>query len=175
MKLIETPIAGAFLIEPDLLEDERGFFARIFDRGELESHGLAADFVQWSISFNARRGTLRGLHYQAAPHEEVKLVRCTRGSIHDVMVDLKSGRWFAAELTDNNRRTAYIPRGVAHGFQALSDDCEVAYAISEAYRPELARGVRWNDPRLAIEWPIAAPILSERDRTLPLLSEAIRS
>jgi dTDP-4-dehydrorhamnose 3,5-epimerase len=165
MRFIETPIAGAFIIELEPSEDERGFFARLFDASEFARRGLVADFPQWSISHNLRRGTLRGLHYQAAPHEEVKIVRCTRGAAYDVIVSLADGRWTAVELSDQNRRMLYISAGVAHGFQTLVDHTEMSYFISTEYAPEAARGVRWNDPALAIAWPVADPILSERDRS----------
>jgi len=167
MRFIATPIPGAFLVEPERFEDARGFFARVFDAAEFARHGLVTNFPQWSMSFSPRRGTLRGLHYQAAPHEEVKIVRCTRGAAHDVIVSLRDGRSFAVELSDENRLALYIPAGVAHGFQTLADRTEMCYFISAEYVPASARGVRWNDPALAIEWPIADPILSERDRSFP--------
>lgn len=167
MRFIETPIAGAFLIEPEPSEDERGFFARIFDAAEFARRGLETSFPQWSLSYNAKRGTLRGLHYQAPPHEEVKIVRCTRGAVWDVLVDLRRGGTVGFELTADNRRALYVPRGVAHGFQSLADATEMCYFISAEYAPDSARGLRWNDPALAIRWPIADPILSERDRSFP--------
>jgi len=167
MRFVELPIPGAFVIEPEPVDDERGFFARLFDAAEFARRGLAASFPQWSISYNARRGTLRGMHYQAAPHEEAKIVRCTRGAAHDVIVSLHDGRWTAVELSEENRRALYIPAGVAHGFQTLADATEMCYFISAEYAPASARGLRWNDPALAIDWPVADPILSERDRTFP--------
>jgi dTDP-4-dehydrorhamnose 3,5-epimerase len=167
MRFLETPIAGAFIIDPEPSEDGRGFFARIFDAAELAKRGLVTSFPQWSISYNAKRGTLRGLHYQIAPHEEAKIVRCTRGAAHDVIVSLRDGVWFAIELSAENRRALYIPAGVAHGFQTLADATEMGYFISTEYAPASARGLRWNDPALAIEWPVADPILSERDRSFP--------
>jgi dTDP-4-dehydrorhamnose 3,5-epimerase len=174
MKFVATPLAGAFVIELEELGDERGFFARSFCGREFRAHGLDAAVAQCNVSFNRKRGTLRGLHYQAEPHAEAKLVRCTRGAIWDVIVDLRPGsatvrRWFAAELSAENRRALYAPAGFAHGFQTLADDSEVLYQMSESYHAELARGVRWNDPGLAVPWPIAQPIVSERDRALPLL------
>jgi len=161
-------------VEPELLEDERGSFARSFCQEEFRAHGLDPVIAQCNISFNKRRGVLRGLHYQVKPHEEAKLVRCTRGAIWDVIVDLREGaptryRWFATELTADNRRALYIPRGFAHGFQTLADNSEVFYQMSEFYHPESARGVRWNDPIIGIAWPLADPVVSPRDRSYPLL------
>jgi dTDP-4-dehydrorhamnose 3,5-epimerase len=173
MIFTETPLAGAFVVEPEPKPDERGFFARIWCREEFEAHGLDTALAQCSISFNRRAGTLRGMHYQAAPHEEVKLVRCTAGSLLDVIIDLRpgsptAGRHFAVVLSAANRRMLYVPRGFAHGYQTLEDDTEVAYQISEFYHPELARGVRWNDPAFNIDWPAAAErIISPRDAEYP--------
>ena len=142
-------VPGLFLIELERKEDERGFFSRLFCAETFVQHGLCADYPQWSVSFNERRGTLRGLHFQAPPHEETKLVSCTRGAVFDVAVDLRPhspsrGRWIAVELSADNRSTFYIPAGFAHGFQTLTDEAEVRYHISERYRPEAARGVRWR-------------------------------
>lgn len=169
-----TPLAGAYAVELERLEDERGFFARSFCRDEFRSRGLASVVAQCNVSWNPRRGTLRGLHFQAAPHEEAKLVRCTRGAIWDVIVDLREGsptrlRWHALELTAENRTALYVPEGLAHGFQTLSDDAEVLYQMSVPYHADLARGVRWDDPRIGIRWPLADPIVSARDRAYPLL------
>ena len=174
MKFVPTPFDGAFVVEPELLEDERGSFARSFCQEEFRAHGLDPVVAQCNISFNKRRGVLRGLHYQVKPHEEAKLVRCTRGAIWDVIVDLREGaptcyQWFATELTADNRRALYIPPGFAHGFQTLADDSEVFYQMSAFYHPESARGVRWNDPVIGISWPLADPIVSPRDRSYPLL------
>ena len=156
MIFTETRLAGAYLIEPERIEDERGFFARTWCRDEFERHGLNPRLVQCNVSYNARRGTLRGMHYQAKPHEEAKLVRCTRGAIYDVIVDLRPDsptyrQWVAAELTAENRRMLYIPEGFAHGFQTLADETEVFYQMSELFHPESARGVRmttrpWGSP-----------------------------
>lgn len=173
MILSETPLAGAFLLDIERFEDERGFFARTFCGDELRAHGLESNVAQCSVSFNHARGTLRGLHYQDAPHEEVKIVRCTRGAIWDVIVDLRreSGtyrRWTAVELTADNRRALYIPRGMAHGFITLSDDTEVFYMMANPYVAGAARGLRWDDPAFAIDWPIAPSVMSERDRTYAL-------
>ncbi|MGE5145580.1 MAG: dTDP-4-dehydrorhamnose 3,5-epimerase [Candidatus Eiseniibacteriota bacterium] len=172
MRFRETTLPGVWLIEPEPQADERGYFARAWCARELEARGLADRFVQSSISFNRRRGTLRGIHYQAAPHEEAKLVRCTQGAVFDVVVDLRAGsptrgKWYAAELSAANGRTLYIPEGCGHGFETLSDDAELLYHMSVEYVPEAARGVRWDDPTLAIAWPIPEPTLSERDRALP--------
>jgi dTDP-4-dehydrorhamnose 3,5-epimerase len=168
------PIAGAYLIEPDRLEDQRGFFARTWCREELAARGLVTELAQCSISFNRRKGTLRGMHYQVAPHEETKIVRCTMGALWDVLVDLRPDsptyrQWTAAELTAENRRQLYIPAGCAHGFQTLTDDTEVLYLISESYHPESARGVRWDDPKLGIAWPLPVSAMSDRDRAFRLL------
>lgn len=165
MRILPTPLPGAFLIEPERHEDERGFFARIADRDAFAAHGLVVPSTQWSVSLNHKRGTLRGLHYQAAPHEEVKLVRCTAGAIYDVIADLASRRWYAVELSAANRRSLYVPRGIAHGFQTLTDGAEVFYAIEGAFEPSAARVVRWDDPSLGIEWPLPVTMMSERDRT----------
>jgi dTDP-4-dehydrorhamnose 3,5-epimerase len=165
MRFLDTPIAGAYVIEPELLEDERGFFARILDAEEFAKRGLVVPATQWSISHNRRRGTLRGLHYQAPPHEEVKVVRCTAGAIFDVIADLDTRRWFSVELSAANRKSLYVPRGIAHGFQTLTDDAEVSYAIDVAYVPAAVRTIRWNDESLAIAWPIADPVMSEKDRS----------
>jgi dTDP-4-dehydrorhamnose 3,5-epimerase len=174
LKFLPTPLAGAFVIELEHLEDERGFFARSFCQDEFRAHGLSPSIAQCNISWNRQRGTLRGLHYQASPHEEARTVRCTRGAVWDVIVDLRQGsatrlRWHAVEVSAENRRALYVPEGFAHGFQTLADDSEVLYQMSEFYHPELARGLRWDDPRLAIKWPLPDPILSERDRSYPLL------
>lgn len=169
----ETPLKGAFLIEPERLEDERGFFARTFCRREFEAHGLNPDIAQCSLSFNRRKGTLRGMHFQAAPHAEDKVVCCADGAIFDVIIDLRPDsptfkRWTATELTAENRRMFYIPAGFAHGFQTLQDNVEVLYQMSEFYHPESARGVRWDDPAFAIHWPMKVEFISARDRSFPL-------
>jgi len=174
MKFVPTPLAGAFVVEIERLEDDRGFFGRSFCQEEFRAHGLSPVVAQCNVSWNRRRGTLRGLHFQASPHAEAKLVRCTRGVIWDVIVDLREGsptrlRWHALELNAENRLALYVPEGFAHGFQTLADDSEVLYQMSEAHHPNLARGVRWDDPALAIKWPLSVPILSERDRSYPLL------
>ena len=170
----ETPLAGAFVLEAERIEDERGFFARSYSRGEFEAHGLDPEIAQCSISFNHRRGTLRGLHFQTAPFEEVKLVRCTRGSIWDVIVDVRPGsptrgRHFAVVLSAEARNALYIPKGMAHGFITLEDAAEVFYQISAPYSAGHARGYRWDDPTFAIPWPEPATVISDRDRSLPLV------
>jgi dTDP-4-dehydrorhamnose 3,5-epimerase len=166
-------LPGAFVIDVEPLSDERGFFARTWCQREFEARGLDTRLAQCNVSFNARAGTLRGLHYQASPHEEVKLVRCTAGAIFDVIVDLRPesptlGRHHSVVLSSVNRRSLYIPRGFAHGFQTLEDGTEVAYQMSEFHDADYARGVRWNDPAFGIEWPeAAARIMNLRDRTYP--------
>jgi dTDP-4-dehydrorhamnose 3,5-epimerase len=172
-------LVGAYRIKPELVVDERGAFARRFCADTFRARGLESDLVQRSISFNARAGTLRGMHYQAAPHLETKLVRCTRGAIFDVIVDLRDcsptyGQWHGEELNADNRLMLYIPKGFAHGFQSLVDDTEVDYEIGPAYVPGAEAGFRFDDQALAIEWPIADIIISERDKTLPSSSIGIR-
>jgi len=169
MIFVETKIKGAYLIQPEPVQDDRGSFARAFCKREFESRGLNGIFVQCNTSYNRKKGTLRGMHYQAPPHQEVKLVWCIRGSIYDVIVDLRkeSGpfrNWFAVELSADNGEMLYIPKGVAHGFQTLEDHTEVYYQMSEFYHSESARGVRWDDPALGIEWPpISDRMVSDKD------------
>ena len=174
MRFTETALAGAWMVEMERIEDDRGFFARSFCADEFAAHGLAAAMPQCSVSFNSRRATLRGLHFQAAPDAEDKVVRCTSGAIFDVIVDLRPGsrthrRWIGLELTADNRLALYVPRGVAHGFVTLTDGSEVLYMISVPYAPGSARGVRWNDPALAIEWPLEPQWMADRDAAYPLL------
>jgi dTDP-4-dehydrorhamnose 3,5-epimerase len=171
MKFIETELKGAFLIDPELLEDERGFFARTWCRKEFEQHGINSDWVQCSISYNKCKGTLRGMHYQVAPYAEAKLVRCTMGAIYDVIIDLRPDsktcrQWIPAELSAENRKMIYIPQGFAHGFQTLVDNTEVFYQMSEFYAPEYARAVRWNDPQFKILWPGSDRTMSEKDQKI---------
>jgi dTDP-4-dehydrorhamnose 3,5-epimerase len=171
-----TPLAGAFLVRLQPHHDERGFFARSFCREAYLAHGLNGDLLQCSISYNHRRGTLRGLHYQAPPAAETKLVRCTRGRIHDVIVDLRRDgptfkRWFSTELSADNHHMVYIPEGIAHGFLTLEDQSEVAYQMSTPYRPESARGLRYDDPAFAIEWPFAPTVVGSRDLTFAPFDE----
>jgi dTDP-4-dehydrorhamnose 3,5-epimerase len=172
----DVGLAGVALIELELHTDERGFFARTFCARDFEARGLSSNVAQCSLSYTQRRGTLRGLHFQRAPASEDKLVRCVRGAIYDVAVDLRvdSPTRYAhagVELTAENRRALFIPKGFAHGFQTLADDTEVLYQISAFYVPELAAGVRFDDPRLGIRWPLEVAAISDRDRALPLLDE----
>lgn len=168
-----APLPGAFIIDPQRNVDERGHFARTFCADEFSRAGLCDTFRQCSTSFNAVAGTLRGLHWQAAPHGEIKLVRATRGAIFDVIVDMREDsptlhRWFGTELTADNGRALYIPSGFAHGFQTLADASEVFYQIDRPHEPAAARGARWDDPVLAIAWPAAKlRVISARDRTYP--------
>ncbi len=169
-------IRGAYIIEPQPVEDARGCFARTWCRDEFAEYGLTRPFDQCGASHNRKKGTLRGLHYQAAPYEEAKLVRCTAGACFDVIADLRpgsptEGTWVGIELTPANRRMVHVPEGCAHGFQVLADDTEIFYQIAGRYRAEEARGIRWDDPGLAIDWPIAEPILSPRDSELPFWNE----
>jgi dTDP-4-dehydrorhamnose 3,5-epimerase len=172
LKLHATVLPGVMLVEMEPVDDERGFFARSFCGREFAAAGLDPAVVQCNVSWNRRRGTLRGMHFQAAPHEEAKLVRCVRGAIHDVALDLRPAspafcRWHAVELTADNRLALFIPGGVAHGFQTLADDSEVLYQMSACYEPSASRGIRWNDPAFGIEWPLADAVISARDRAYP--------
>jgi len=172
MIFTETPLAGAFLIDLERREDERGFFARTWCRREFASHGLDPCVVQASIAQNGRRGTVRGMHYQAPPHEETKVVRCPRGAVYDVIVDLRPdspsyGRWFGAELSAANGRALYIPAGCAHGYQTLEDDTEVAYQMSAFYAPGFDRGLRHDDPALGIAWPLPVSLIAPKDQAWP--------
>jgi len=167
----QMELSGAFLIQPERLEDERGFFARTYDRAIFQEHGLMAEIAQVNISFNRRRGTLRGMHYQASPFGEDKLVRCTSGAIHDVVIDLRPDsptylRHIGLSLTAENREMVYVPKGFAHGFLTMADDTEVTYQMSAPYSPDYARGIRWDDPVAGIKWPAKIRVISERDRTL---------
>ena len=172
LKFKETPLKGAYLVYPELMGDERGFFTRSWCEREFKAHGMESRIAQCNISYNRAKGTLRGMHYQAPPFEEAKLVRCTRGAIHDVIIDLRQdsesfGKHFGVTLTAENRTMLYIPKGFAHGFLTIEDDTEIFYQMSEYYAPDYARGVRWNDPAFAIEWPGDVLILSEKDRSFP--------
>jgi len=175
MIFAQAPLPGAFLVDMELLADERGFFARAYCLDEFAAQGLGTPLQQCSVSYNARKGTLRGLHHQAAPHQEHKLVRCTAGAIFDVIVDVRPHsshyrRWFGIELSAQNRRALFIPPGVAHGFVTLSDDAEVYYMISVPHAPEHAQGFRWNDPAFGIAWPVSPSVISPRDAAYPLLN-----
>ena len=167
-----TKLNGVFIIEPEKLEDARGFFARLWCQKEFESKKLNPRTVQCNISFNERKGTLRGMHYQVTPYAEAKLVRCTSGAIYDVVIDLRRGsptfkQHIGEVLAGNSYKMMYVPEGFAHGFQTLEDDTEVFYQMSEFYVPQCARGVRYNDPVFGISWPVSNPILLERDRRYP--------
>lgn len=174
-----TAIPGAFIIDIERKEDQRGFFARVACIDEFAAHGIEFLPVQSSVSWNIHRGTVRGLHYQMAPHSEVKIVRCTAGAIYDVLVDLRPqspacGQWIGVDLDAGNRRSLLIPEGVAHGFQTLTDDTEIAYQMTTRYAPDAARGIRWNDPVLGIDWPLRdIAFLSETDGALPDFASAL--
>jgi dTDP-4-dehydrorhamnose 3,5-epimerase len=172
VRFAPTELSGVHVVEQERFADERGWFARTWCRQEFARAGLEPSLVQCSASFNHRRGTVRGLHYQAPPFAEVKLVRCSRGALFDVAVDLRPGspafgRWIGVELTPENGRMLYIPRGFAHGFMTLADETEVAYQMSESYSPEHARAVRWSDPLIGVRWPGPIEVISPRDRDCP--------
>jgi dTDP-4-dehydrorhamnose 3,5-epimerase len=172
----ESPLAGAFLVEPERHEDERGFFARTFARDDFEARGLAAELLEQSIAWNGSAGTVRGLHFQRPPHAEVKLVRCTRGAVYDVIVDLRPesptfAGTFGVRLDADSRLALYVPERFAHGYQVLVDDTEVAYGMSARYAPDAAGGIRYDDPGLAIAWPLTVGTVSPRDRALPALAD----
>lgn len=172
MIFAETSLRGAYTVDLQPAEDERGFFARSFCRREFAALGLRTDVVQCNVSFNRLKGTLRGMHLQLPPKAEAKLVRCTLGAIYDVIIDLRPDsqtycQWEGVELSAGNRRALYIPEGFAHGFQTLEENSEVFYQMFEAYAPECASGVRWDDPAFGIEWPLSGPVMSDRDRSFP--------
>jgi dTDP-4-dehydrorhamnose 3,5-epimerase len=172
MRFLETKVNGAFLIEPDPVGDARGKFMRTFCAMEFSHNGLETNFLQHSLSYSAAAGTLRGMHFQGPPHEEVKVVRCSAGAIFDVVLDLRPasptfGVWQGFELSAGNRHQLYIPKGCAHGFQSLCDDVEVNYLISQFYTPAAASGVRYDDPRFAIVWPLPLVVISDKDRAWP--------
>jgi dTDP-4-dehydrorhamnose 3,5-epimerase len=172
MKIEPTMLDGVFLLTSPVLEDERGWFVRAFCADSLRQAGLVGDVSQASLSFNRTKGTLRGMHYQAEPAGEVKIVRCTRGAVYDVVVDLRPGSsshlaWVSATLSERNGQAFYLPPGCAHGFLTLEEDCQLLYAMDTPYAPELARGVRWNDPAFRIDWPTEPTVLSPRDRDYP--------
>ena len=177
MRFSETKLRGVVVAEPDIIEDERGFFACSWTPIEFENHGLNPRLVQCNISYNKRSGTVRGMHFQSPPYQEAKLVRCTKGAIFDVALDLRSAsstryQWVAEELSAENHRMLYIPEGCAHGYQTLTDGAELFYQMSEYYHPESAGGVRWSDPLFGIEWPLATTVISERDATYPLFGNS---
>lgn len=176
MKFIETPLRDAYVIEIEPHRDERGFFARSWCTREFRERGLNARLVQCNVSFNQRKGVLRGMHYQADPFPEAKLVRCTRGRIFDVIVDLRPEsvsfrKWYGIELAEGGIEMVYVPEGFAHGFQTLEDNTELLYLMSEFYHPECSRGVRWDDPAISIQWPIPDPIVSDKDRSYEYLDK----
>jgi dTDP-4-dehydrorhamnose 3,5-epimerase len=169
-----SPLAGAYLLDLKKIEDDRGFFARSYCKNEFDEVGLNSRIAQCNVSYNRNKGTLRGMHFQAEPFPEAKVVRCTRGAIWDVIIDLRIGsptylKWHGVELNSESHLAFYVPEGFAHGFQTLVDDSEVLYMMSEFYQQEAARGVRWDDPAFAIEWPVPNPSMSQRDRDYPLL------
>ena len=175
MKVVETKIDGVVVLEPEPQSDNRGYFARVWDRDVLAGRGLDVQVAQSSVAFNAVAGTLRGIHFQAEPDGESKTIRCTRGAIWDVAVDLRADsptrhQWVGVELSAVDGRSLYVPRGCAHGYVTLADETEVSYQISAPYRPEAARGLRWDDPSLAITWPVGVACISERDAAWPLLA-----
>ena len=168
MKFLETYLKGSFVIEIDKLEDDRGFFARSWDKKEFKKNGLNYNLVQCNISFNSKKGILRGMHYQKKPFEEAKLVRCTKGKIFDVIIDLREdsmtkNKWFGIELTDSNHKMVYVPEGFAHGFQTLEENSEVFYQMSSEFNEKYATGKKWNSEIFKIEWPINPPIISKKD------------
>jgi dTDP-4-dehydrorhamnose 3,5-epimerase len=173
MNFIDTAVKDAFIIDIEKKEDERGFFARTWCKKEFEVHGLQEDLVQANLSFNKRKGTLRGLHYQLSPYEESKLVRCIKGAIYDVIIDLRSQsptfrQWIGVELTEDNYRMLYIPEGFAHGYQTLQDNSEVVYHVSQYYVPNAEKGIRWDDPSFEINWPITKELtISSKDQQWP--------
>ena len=174
MKFYQTSLSGLWLIDLELRQDERGFLARTYCENEFAEHGLNTHWPQCNLTLTKKRGMIRGMHFQADPKPEIKLIRCSAGAIFDVLVDVRPdsptyGRWEAFELTAENHRTLYDPGGFAHGFQCLTDNCETFYQMSEFYFPDLARGLRWNDPQVGIKWPLPDPILSERDKNRPML------
>jgi dTDP-4-dehydrorhamnose 3,5-epimerase len=177
LRFRETPLAGAYVVELEPSADDRGFFARAYCDAEFAAHGLPSRWPQCNLSRNTRARTLRGLHYNAAPHSEAKLVRCVRGAAWDVIVDLRAGsptrlQWFGVELTAEAGNAVYVPQGFVHGFVTLRDDSDVFYQMGASYVPNAARGLRWNDPRFGITWPVEPAVISERDRTYPDFDEA---
>jgi dTDP-4-dehydrorhamnose 3,5-epimerase len=168
MIFTETKLKGSFIIELEKYEDARGFFARSWDQKQFEENGLNSKLVQCNISFNKKKGTLRGMHYQIAPHQEAKLVRCTKGRIFDVIIDLRQNsstfkEWFGVELNSENHKMLYVPEGFAHGFQTLANNSEVFYQVTEIYAPDCARGILWNDPVFKISWPLQPLVISQQD------------
>jgi dTDP-4-dehydrorhamnose 3,5-epimerase len=178
MNFKPTSLDGAYLVSPELISDERGSFARTYCKNEFEDKGLCPKFVQCNISYNKQSSTLRGMHYQTSPYPEAKLVRCTKGSLYDVIIDLRKEsstltKWFGVHLSAENRLALYVPEGFAHGFLTLVDDTEVLYQMSEFFHPECSSGVRWNDPAFGIEWPGEVDVISDRDASYPDFTRAI--
>ena len=176
MQFHQTPLQGCYVIEPELIRDHRGFFARVWCRQELEQHGLAAEMMQSNIGFSVRKGTLRGLHFQTGSHAEVKIVRCTRGAMYDVVVDLRRESatykcWFGVELTAENEKMIYVPEGFAQGYLTLTDNTEMNYHTSKLFNREAATGVRFDDPQFGITWPIEIAVMSQQDRQWPDYTE----
>jgi dTDP-4-dehydrorhamnose 3,5-epimerase len=172
MKFTETRLKGAYIVEIEKMTDERGFFARSWCQKEFEAQGLAPDVVQTNVSYNMKKGTVRGMHYQISPYEETKLVRCTRGAILDVIIDLRPDsttykKWFGLELTADNYKMLFVPEKFGHGFQVLADDTEVTYQVSQFYTPGAEKGIRWDDPAFAIDWPFPVTVISEKDNNWP--------
>lgn len=172
MKFIETELSGAYVLELEKHGDERGFFARMWCQHEFEEHGLVAEVVQQNTSVSKFKGTLRGMHYQVAPHQETKLVRCTKGALFDVIIDLRPDsstykQWLGIELTEDSYKMLYVPRDFAHGFITLVDDTEVTYLVSAFYAPEAERGIRYNDPQFGIQWPGKVTTISDKDASWP--------
>ncbi len=179
MKFSTTTLPGVYLIELELKEDERGFLARTFCENEFAEHGLNTRWPQCNLTLTKKRGMIRGMHFQTDPKLEIKLIRCAAGAIYDVLVDVRRessafGIWEGFELTSQNRRMLYVPGGIAHGFQCVTDNCEVFYQMSEFYYPELAKGIRWDDPRVGIKWPVKGAVVSEKDKGLPGLGEIMK-
>ncbi|MCJ8166726.1 dTDP-4-dehydrorhamnose 3,5-epimerase [Pontibacter sp. E15-1] len=177
MIFTETKLKGAFIIDVKRLEDERGFFGRSYCKREMDEHGLNTNMVQANVSYNKKKGTLRGMHMQVSPYEETKLVRCTRGAIYDVIIDMREDsetykQWIGVELTADKYRMLFVPEGFAHGFITLEDNSDVTYNVTQFYTPGSERGIRWNDPAFNIEWPIAPQVISEKDQEHPDFEEA---
>lgn len=176
MKFIQTPLEGAYVVELEKREDERGFFARAFCVDEFAEHGLKTEIKQSNLSGSVQKGTTRGLHYQVAPMAEVKFIRCIKGSVFDVLVDMRPEsptykQWFGLELSEQNQTAIYIPEGFAHGHQTLEDNSQIMYLTTQVYSPEHERGIRWNDPAIGVEWPLEPTVVSDKDQSWPLLDK----